>query len=62
VIVEQAKRLGRAVHEVDIRLLIQAAEHLRGVVERVDVANVAGSLRTSGLLDRLRGAEVPGAR
>jgi hypothetical protein len=32
------------------------------VVERVDVANVAGAFRTNGLLDCLRGAEVAGAR
>jgi hypothetical protein len=41
---------------------MQAAEHLRGVVERVDVANVAGAFRTNGLLYCLRGAEVAGAR
>ncbi len=52
----------RVVHQVDIGLLIQAAEHLRGVLERVDVANVAGAFRTNGLLDRLRGAEVASAR
>jgi hypothetical protein len=61
VIVEQAKRFGRVVHQVDIGLLIQAAEHLRRVVERVDVANVAGAFRTNGLFDCLRGAEVAGA-
>lgn len=62
VIVEEAQRLGRAVDQVDIGLLIQTAEHLRGVVERIDVANVAGAFCTKGLLDCLRGAEVAGAR
>ena len=61
-IVEETQPLGRVIDQVDIGLLIQAAEHLRGVVERVDMANVAGAFRIKGLLDCLRGAQVAGAR
>jgi len=50
--------LRRAVYEVDIRILIPAAEQLRRLIERVDVANVAGVLATNGLFDC--GADVAG--
>ena len=58
----RAQRFRRVVHEVDIGFLIQAAEHPGGVLERVDVANVAAVFGANGLLDCLRGAKVAGAR
>src|SRR5271157_2461358 len=63
-VVEPAQNLGRVVDQVDVRLGIEVAKDVVGILENVQVLDLGGqSPDPQGLLDRLGCAEMsrPGA-